>query len=81
MTETVAGLACAEFGDDALLRELAEVPAFTAFQRMGSSPRGLMAAGLRMAVPPIAYWLWLLAITATYALGAHLVKRRYPDWL
>ena len=36
-----------------------------------------LAAGLRMAPLPIAYWLWLIAVTAGYGLAAHLVKKRY----
>jgi hypothetical protein len=59
MTETFAGLACAEFGDDAQSRELT-------------------AAGLRLAVPSIAYSPWLPAITATYALGAPAGEEPLP---
>jgi P-type Mg2+ transporter len=36
-----------------------------------------LAAGLRMAPLPIAYWLWLITVTAGYGLAAHLVKKRY----
>src|ERR1700730_17596838 len=44
MTETVIGLTSQELrdvADDARLRELAEAPVFTVFQRVASSPRGL----------------------------------------
>jgi P-type Mg2+ transporter len=44
MTETVAGLTSQELrdvADDARLRELAEAPVFTVFQRVATSPRGL----------------------------------------
>ncbi|PXX06629.1 magnesium-translocating P-type ATPase [Mycolicibacterium moriokaense] len=44
MTETVAGLTAQELrdvADDARLRELAEAPVFTVFQRVATSPRGL----------------------------------------
>jgi P-type Mg2+ transporter len=36
-----------------------------------------LAATLRMAPPPIAYFLWLLAVMAAYGLAAQLLKRRY----
>src|SRR6185312_417990 len=44
MTETVAGLTSQvlrDVADDARLRELAEAPVFTVFQRVATSPRGL----------------------------------------
>jgi Mg2+-importing ATPase len=44
-----------------------------------------LAAGLRMAPLPAAYWLWLITVTAGYGLAAHLVKKRYlrhnQSWL
>jgi len=40
-------------------------------------PSTPLAAALRLAPPPITYLLWLLAVTATYAVTAHLVKSRY----
>jgi hypothetical protein len=30
-----------------------------------------------MAPLPIAYWLWLITVTAGYGLAAHVVKKRY----
>ena len=47
MTQTVAGLTSQELrdvADDARLRELAEAPVFTVFQRVATSPRGLTEA-------------------------------------
>src|SRR6478736_3813021 len=44
MTQTVAGLSSQglrDVADDARLRELAEAPVFTVFQRLATSPRGL----------------------------------------
>jgi Mg2+-importing ATPase len=40
-------------------------------------PWSPLAAGLRMAPLPIAYWLWLITVTAGYGLAAHLVKKLY----
>jgi P-type Mg2+ transporter len=48
-------------------------------------PISPLAAALRMAAPPITYLLWLLVVTTTYAVAAHVVKQRYlrhhPTWL
>ena len=40
-------------------------------------PFSPLAPTLGMVAPPVAYWLWLAAVTAAYGLAAHLVKRRY----
>ena len=53
---------------------LAAIPAATIGALLLVSP---LAAGLRMAPLPIAYLLWLMAVTAAFGLAAHLVKRRY----
>jgi len=48
-------------------------------------PVSPLAAALMMTPPPLSYSLWLVVVTAAYALAAQLVKklyiRRHQTWL